>query len=297
MENQTAPTAPQPGEAKKQGFLAEDFRLFHLAGPARSPAPHYHDFCKILLFLDGDVDYVIEGRTYGLRPGDIVLVGRGEIHCPHVRDTRDYDRIILYLSLPFLREVSGRDPLDQCFDTARFRHSSVLRLGESGRQRLFAMAGQLERAYDRQEEYAGPLLARLLLLEFMIALNRAALDSQAVYIHTGSMNYRVSGLISYISGHLDEELSISRLAEVCCLSPYHMMRLFKEETGCTIGNYITQKRLSLARDLLASGQVNATQACFRSGFSNYSTFLRAYKRHFNASPRESISSPEIINNL
>lgn len=289
--------SPQSGEAVKQGFLTEDFRLFHLRGSAGPSAPHYHDFCKILLFLEGDVDYVIEGRTYGLRPGDIVLVGRGEIHCPHAKDTREYDRIILYLSLSFLKEVSGRDPLDQCFDTARFRHSSVLRLGESGRQRLFALAGQLERTLDRQEEFAAPLMSRLLLLEFLIALNRAALDSQAAFIHTGTMNYRVSGLISYISDHLDEELSIGRLSEVCCLSPYHMMRLFKEETGCTIGNYITQKRLSLARDLLTSGQANATQACFRSGFSNYSTFLRAYKRHFNTNPRKSASTTENVNFL
>lgn len=297
MDNYTASPGRQTVEAEKQGFLTEDFRLFHLTGPAESPAPHYHDFCKILLFLDGAVDYMIEGRTYGLRPGDIVLVGRGQIHCPHVKDTREYDRIILYLSLSFLREVSGSDPLDRCFDTAEFRHSSVLRLGEAGRQRLFALAGQMELALDRQEEFAGPLLVRLLMLEFMIALNRAALDSQAAYIHTGTMNYRVSGLISYIGDHLEEELSISRLAEVCCLSPYHMMRLFKEETGCTIGNYITQKRLSLARDLLVSGRANATQACFQSGFTNYSTFLRAYKRHFHASPRESLSGIEIIKNL
>lgn len=286
--------SPQPGEAVKQGFLNEDFRLFHLMGSAETSVPHYHDFCKVLLFLNGDVDYMIEGRTYGLRPGDIVLVGRGEIHCPHVRAARDYDRIILYLSLPFLKEVSGRDPLDQCFDTARFRHSGVLRLGETGRQRLFALAGQLERTLDRQEEFGGPLMSRLLLLEFMIALNRAAGDSQAAYIHTGSMNYHVSGLISYISDHLGEELPISRLSEACCLSSYHMMRLFKEETGCTIGNYISQKRLSLARDLLVSGQANATQACFRSGFSNYSTFLRAYKRHFHANPRECTASLGIM---
>lgn len=289
--------APQSGEAVKQGFLKEDFRLFHLTGAAGPWTPHYHDFCKILLFLSGDVDYVIEGRTYGLRPGDIVLVSRGEIHCPHVKSAGDYDRIILYLSLPFLKEASGSDPLDRCFDIARFRHSGVLRLGESVRQRLFALAGQLERTLDRQEEFAGPLLGRLLLLEFMIALNRAAMDSQAAYVHTGAMNYRVSGLISYINGHLDQDLSIRRLAEACCLSPYHMMRLFKEETGCTIGNYITQKRLSLARDLLASGRANATQACFGAGFSNYSTFLRAYKRHFNANPREWASGPGNINIL
>ena len=74
------------------------------------------------------------------------------------------------------------------------------------------------------------------------------MNSHASYLHTGALNYQVSGLIAYINDHLEEDLSIPLLSRECCLSPYHMMRLFKEETGCTIGSYITQKRLSLARE-------------------------------------------------
>lgn len=119
-------------------------------------------------------------------------------------------------------------------------------------------------------------MSRLLCLEFLVELNRASMDDKAQYLPTGVLNYRVSGLISYINEHLDEDLSIGTLSSLSCISPYHMMRIFKEETGCTIGNYITEKRLIYARDLLSEG-VNATDACFRSGFSHYSTFLRAYK--------------------
>ena len=115
------------------------------------------------------------------------------------------------------------------------------------------------------------------------------------YLPTGVLNYRVSGLISYINEHLDEDLSIGTLSSLSCISPYHMMRIFKEETGCTIGNYITEKRLIYARDLLGEG-VNATDACFRSGFSHYSTFLRAYKNHFHQLPkRKDVYKRQILN--
>ena len=111
------------------------------------------------------------------------------------------------------------------------------------------------------EEFAGPLMSRLLCLEFLVELNRASMDDKAQYLPTGVLNYRVSGLISYINEHLDEDLSIGTLSSLSCISPYHMMRIFKEETGCTIGNYITEKRLIYARDLLSEG-VNATDALF-----------------------------------
>ena len=83
-------------------------------------------------------------------------------------------------------------------------------------------------------------MSRLLCLEFLVELNRASMDDKAQYLPTGVLNYRVSGLISYINEHLDEDLSIGTLSSLSCISPYHMMRIFKEETGCTIGNYITE---------------------------------------------------------
>lgn len=150
---------------------------------------------------------------------------------------------------------------------------------------MLSLLKQLERSQNwQQEEFAGPLMSRLLCLEFLVELNRASMDDKAQYLPTGVLNYRVSGLISYINEHLDEDLSIGTLSSLSCISPYHMMRIFKEETGCTIGNYITEKRLIYARDLLSEG-VNATDACFRSGFSHYSTFLRAYKNHFQQLPK------------
>ena len=269
--------------APKTGFLLEDFRMFHLSGSSGPVSPHYHDFCKILALQKGSVPYTIEGRSYDLLPGDLVLVDRGEIHCPHVKAGQPYERTILYLSPEFLEQVSPGEPLNQCLIQARYRHSSVLRLEEPERRPLFSLLNRMRESKKNEEAYASSLLNRVLLLEFLICLNRISLDSRAPYLHTGTLHYQVSGLMAYINDHLDEDLSIPLLSRECCLSPYHMMRLFKEETGCTIGSYITQKRLSLARELMASGQ-NATRACFGAGFSSYSSFLRAYKKRFGETP-------------
>ena len=63
-------------EAGKRGYLRERFRLFHLKD---SDAPafdfHYHDFDKIIFQLGGKVTYNVEGRSYFLKPYDILLVG------------------------------------------------------------------------------------------------------------------------------------------------------------------------------------------------------------------------------
>ena len=116
---------------EKKGYLISDFRVFRLKDAALKPIPfHYHDFHKIIMFLDGAVDYVIEGKTYHLAPRDIVFVTAGEIHCPIFTDeSKDYERIVIYVAPDFLRRWQEQDnehaDLSQCFAYAR-EYSSVM---------------------------------------------------------------------------------------------------------------------------------------------------------------------------
>ena len=116
---------------EKKGYLVSDFRVFRLKDAALKPIPfHYHDFHKIIMFLDGAVDYVIEGKTYHLAPRDIVFVAAGEIHRPvFTDDNKEYERIVIYVAPDFLRRWQQQNAehvdLAQCFTYAR-DNSSVM---------------------------------------------------------------------------------------------------------------------------------------------------------------------------
>lgn len=67
----------------KKGYLHQHFRIFHLKDNSLKDIPfHYHDFHKLILFLDGEAQYIIEGKTYPLKNRDILFVSAGEIHRP-----------------------------------------------------------------------------------------------------------------------------------------------------------------------------------------------------------------------
>ena len=63
------------------------------------------------------------------------------------------------------------------------------------------------------------------------------------------------------------------------------MHLFKEETGYTLYNYILKKRVMKASDLLKSGML-AGEVCAQCGFGDYSSFVRAFKKEFQLSPKQ-----------
>lgn len=273
-------------EYKKIGYLTSSFKMFHLKDKDRRDySYHYHDFHKILILLSGDITYCVEGRSYNLMPNDIVLVSAGEVHRPIIQSDSTYERIIIYISPVFLAsyEKKGND-LALCLREAARKQSHVLRFFAS-------RAGKLENAILSLDEslldrdYANEFYQELLFLEFMIQLNRASLHNGIEYIENSPSDEKMVAILSYLNDHLTEDITIEDLSSRFFLSRYYLMHTFKEQTGYTIGNYITTKRLLLARQLLAKN-MPITEVCYSCGFKNYSTFSRAYKKSFGEAPRD-----------
>ncbi len=276
-----------------RGYLHENFRFFHLRTPqAPGVEPHYHEFCKVLLFYSGMGSYAVEGQRYRLQPGDVVVLGTHCVHRPELEADCPYERAILFLSGEFLREFSTPDcDLGQVFPQGR---GYVLRLPELRRRKLFDLADTLRRELQG-EAYGKALAAKAAVLRFLVQLSREQLlsDPQTAQPLMPE-NRRVLELMTYMDNHLEEALNIDRLAEEFYISKYHMMRLFRRETGTTVYDYLTLRRLLHARELIRQG-LPATQACYRSGFGSYSSFTRACNKHFSATPTgRTASLPEAL---
>ena len=264
---------------KKQGYLLEDFRLFHLQGAQGIRSEyHYHEFCKLLLLRSGTGSYWIEGRQYHLQPGDLVFVGDGCPHRPDFSPDAPYERIILYLSPDFLRKHSAPG----CDLNALFSGGGVLRSANSHRQ-LWLLAENLEKELSAGD-FGSVILSHGLLLQLLVEAGRMAHRGDLVQPGKSlPQSGRVRKMMDYIEAHLTEDLSVDALAEAFFLSKYHMMRLFQDAVGTGVHQYITQRRLELAREMINAG-ISATQACFQSGFGTYSSFTRAYGKHFGTTP-------------
>lgn len=274
----------------KKGYLNSDFRIFHLVDNIKKEYEyHYHEFHKITIFISGKVQYLIEGKTYELQPYDIVLVNRNDIHKIQVDTSVPYERIIVYISPSFIDAYQTKDyDLSYCFQKAQEEHSNVLRVHSLEKSSLFKITNRMERSFS-DTEYASDLYRQLLFLEFMIQLNRAAIKNRLDFLDDALYNKKIVDIMHYIGEHLEEEIDIDSLAGTFFISKYHMMRQFKSETGYTIGSYISYKRLLLARELIQQG-TPITEACFNSGFKNYSTFSRAYKAEFGEPARNLLST-------
>ena len=280
----------EPLQYEVRGYLKEPFRLFHLADSRRERIEyHYHTFHKVIILLAGKAGYAIEGERYDLSPGDFVLVGRGSIHRPEVAEDDFYERMILYIDPAYLTSLSTEDcDLESCFRQAQTAFRYVYR--DEGGSQVRQLFETLART-SREGGYGAALLERAQFLELMVEVNRVCRGGHQVQAAAGDR--KVVALLQYLNLHLTEELSIDQLAERFYISKYHMMRRFRQETGYSIHGYLTEKRLLLAQRLLAQG-VSPSEAGERAGYQDYSTFSRAYKKHFGRGPSADVMRDSTI---
>lgn len=264
---------------EKTGYLKEDFRLFHINDQTKKDfSYHYHDFHKIIVFISGKVTYHIEGKAYHLKPRDILLVSQGAVHKPEIDPSVPYERYIFWI-----RDDLSCQELNTCFQKANDRSFNLVRADSALQERLKDLLPEIEQTLQNKH-FGDTVLRNALFTQFMIYINRIFLrTSSSPDKKTYSSDTQVEQLLKYINRNLSENLSIDQLANRFFFSKYHMMRKFKNETGYTIHNYITSKRLLMARSLISQGMpvMKAAQA---SGFHDYTTFVRAYKKQFGKAP-------------
>lgn len=275
----------------RQTMHTDTFEVFHY----REPRPvdvevHHHDFYEVYLLLAGQVEYWVEGRIVRMQPGDLLLINPMELHRPVIRnEDQIYERIVIWIDKAYLEGLDVQ--LSSCFDTALPTHTNLLRPSASELPALMARMGELVREYYSQELGSG-LSAYGLFLQIMVQLNRMAAHSTNRQESQKQVSRLVRQVLRYIGEDIGRPMTLDDLAARFYVSKYHLSHAFSAEVGVSVYRYILLRRLVMARQLLAAGE-SASQVCRSCGFSDYTSFYRAFKSEYGISPRDYISSNAI----
>jgi len=121
-------------------------------------------------------------------------------------------------------------------------------------------------------------------IELLVFLVRVA-SAEEKSLGGNSKDRLIQGLINHLEENFIDDMSIDGLAEICNMSTRSLSRHFKEFTGKTIVQYITQLRINYACERLKETRQISFSA-FDSGFNDISFFYRTFKKHLGMTPRE-----------
>ena len=159
-----------------------------------------------------------------------------------------------------------------------------IRPAATERSALTAQLASLVREYYSQE-YGSRLSAYGLFLQFMVQLNRMASHTEGKQEETQQLSDLVQKTLTYIGENLNQAITLESLAARFYVSKYYLSHAFTKEVGVSIYRYIVMRRLLMARQLLTAGET-AGQVCRSCGFSDYTSFYRAFKKEYGISPKD-----------
>ena len=273
----------------RSGYLNSDFRLFHLKDKTKKEFDyHYHEFNKIIIFLSGNVTYIIEGRTYHLKPYDILLVNNHDIHKPIIDSNSTYERIVIWADTNFVKEHSDDNcNLEECFKYAIKNDINLIRLKPDLQNELISLLTKLEASINSQE-FGSRILSNAYLIEFLVYINRLILGNNNIIEANecdSIYDNQINEILKYINANLNEPLTVDDIANRFYISRYYLMHRFKEQTWYTLHNYISQKRLILAKELLLNNE-SVMKVSEKCGFIDYSSFLRSFRKMYGTTPKD-----------
>ena len=263
-------------ESSPDGYLKEEFRLFHINSPLEKEIDfHYHDFHKIFIFLEGEGEYWIEEKKYILQPFDAVIIPAGTLHKPVIKSKGIYNRIIIYISNDYFSGINKS--LYECFASVQDDRSHLIRFVNPGSSEIADLLPRIIDDERNDSEYGSDIIKRLRVTELLVMLNRALKNKEANYASFSVSNKTVEQIRDYVDSNLTSDLDIDTIASALYLNRSYVMHLFKQETGTTIGNYITEKRMFLANKYIKEGHPKG-EASLMAGFPSYSAFHYAYSK-------------------
>ena len=266
----------------RQHMLRNDFEAFYYSGDIMHPvAPHAHNFYELIFFIEGNVTYMIEGRSYPLQSGDLLIIPASASHHPVFEKPTRFRRVVLWVTEAFVRTLPRGEELSRCFPQVGGTY--LHRFSPADRERL------LDRAMTVAEEFSysrpfGDTMSLLLVTELFILIWRMMAAAAQSHPADTTSEQLVQDVVRFINANLARELPLDYIADHFFISKFYLSRVFKRHMNTTPHSYITQRRLAMAKHLLYDG-LSPTEVYRRCGFADYSSFYRAFREQYGTSPK------------
>jgi AraC-like DNA-binding protein len=268
--------------------------LEHVACGARDPM-HWHDYFELALVLDGSGAFVFGRQSIPVSPGDILLIDDTQPHAA-VPDEGVAMRMLLVLFRPELIAGPAGRELDLGY-LAPFRaetRAATRRVpgGTEQARSVAALLHELRATWERRDpselHLVDATLRRALALlhrpsEWVGAGSARAVDAARA---AADRREQIRPVLAYVNGHCRDSITLDDIADLVHVSPSRVRHVFKDVTGVSFKEYVTQVRVAEAKRLLLSTDLSVADVAHAVSYTNLHQFYKVFYRSCAMSPGE-----------
>ncbi len=249
----------------------------------RSSITHYHPYYEFILVRRGICASPATGTRSFLPPDEMLIIAPGTAHAMHCpEDSSRYERLILQVDAGFMAQVTvlcqfgeASQPIPPLFILTA---DAVCRWGfRELIERINASAAVTETALRER-------LFLFQIAELMLTVTHVSRSAEALTVSASSA--LISDVTAYIQDHFrEQDLNVAGLAQMFYVSREHLSRSFRTATDESISHFLTDLRMQEFRYGLLKGK-SVLDACLESGFSDYSSFIKSFRKLYGITPVE-----------
>ena len=220
-----------------------------------------HSYHEILFCMDANITLFTEKHKTTIQGDTLLLIPKETYHYFLIQDCSSFSRLKIYIPADVLEGIPCSDMMTD------------LRIIEKPSGTIRDLLYKLCRITGELPSDKHGFYAYSVLLMLLTELDRSGSISRTEQQQTkvGTMG----PIVSYISEHLSEDLTVETLSKQMGISPSGFTHIFKHEIGISVHQYITQRRMIFAQALLQAGK-KPTKIYLECGYGDYSSFYKAY---------------------
>lgn len=264
-------------------YVSDDFKIHISKRTTRHVESAFHEPLEIKYFYEGSSMMMIGSEMIVAEKGDVVIANPFEVHSNITGDVCSGKYCILMVDLDFFADNGIFDiDLRQLLLVNRQRFNRHIKNNDRLGQLMLRVWEELDQKRDHYK-----IVVKSIMCEFFALLLRDELDSRTsedIDKDVIKRNLTILPALQKIFCDYQEHLTVDELAQLCNISKYHFCRVFKQQMGMTVVQYIIKYRLSVAELMLKTGNCSVSRVASMCGFDDVSYFYRCYKRINGVAP-------------
>ncbi len=257
--------------------LEKDIIVFHNKNEIpHISIPHLHSQYEINYNISGAKGFMIGGEVYECSKRNLILIPKVQTHKVVVKQNEPYERCIINID-EYVVELIAAMCEESSIEWIR-SDAAMVDLSEEEHNEFMSLVHE----YNRLENDKNSLLTFSKLLEMMSFLKRMFEKPHKQKRMEHDMISHTDLVLKCVEQSF-RRVSVGEIAKEIYINEDHMNRVFRENTGLTIKQYLTLRKIAEAKKHLYLGK-SVKDACILSGFGNYANFLRTFKKYEGYSP-------------
>lgn len=238
-------------------------------------------FCSLFILMSGKFGFIFDKTVYNPSYGDVILMREHEEYTTFFYTNSNVDYYEINFPIEFFESICPENPFYKVFYERDTGEHNMITLKGHEHENVMNKLNEIE-AIIKSKNPHSDMLSYSNIVQIMSILFMKYYEGEG-HFSTHKIPSKLREAVEYIHQNYLTLSGVDEVSNHCDISGTYLAKMFKNSLYCSPNEYITNLRIANAKYMLKNG-ATLTDACYKSGFNNYTYFITKFKKVTGITP-------------